>query len=74
MDYTKGMMHRLQGFEYFLERYPEWREKMVFVLNIVPSRSEIPAYSERKKLIEEKIGTVNGRFSTISWQPIVYRR
>ena len=73
MDYTKGLMHRLDGFEHFLERYPEWREKMVFILNIVPSRSEIPAYTERKKGIEEKIGTVNGRFSTISWQPIIYR-
>jgi trehalose 6-phosphate synthase/phosphatase len=24
-------------------------------------------------MIEEKIGTINGRFSTISWQPIIYR-
>jgi len=73
LDYSKGMMHRLSGFEYFLERYPEWREKMVFILNIVPSRSNIPAYNERKKMIEEKIGTVNGRFSSISWQPVIYR-
>jgi trehalose 6-phosphate synthase/phosphatase len=73
MDYTKGLMHRLNGFEYFLERYPEWRGKMVFILNIVPSRSEIPAYNERKKMIEEKIGAINGRFSSISWQPVIYR-
>jgi trehalose 6-phosphate synthase/phosphatase len=73
MDYSKGLMHRLNAFEYFLERYPEWKEKIVFILNIVPSRSEIPAYNERKKLIEEKIGTVNGRFSSISWQPVIYR-
>lgn len=73
LDYTKGLMNRLNGFEYFLERYPEWREKMVFILNIVPSRSTIPAYNDRKKMIEEKVGTINGRFSTISWQPIIYR-
>jgi trehalose 6-phosphate synthase/phosphatase len=73
LDYTKGLSSRLEGFEYFLERYPEWREKMVFILNIVPSRSNIPAYLERKKMIEEKIGTVNGRFSSISWQPVIYR-
>src|SRR5258706_15755693 len=23
--------------------------------------------------MEEKIGTINGKFSTISWQPIIYR-
>ena len=73
LDYTKGLMQRLAGFEYFLERYPEWKEKVVFILNIVPSRSTIPAYSDRKKQIEEKIGTVNGKFSTISWQPVLYR-
>jgi len=73
LDYTKGLMQRLNGFEYFLERYPEWREKMVFVLNVVPSRDTIPAYNDRKKQIEEKIGTINGRFSTISWQPLIYR-
>ena len=73
LDYTKGLMQRLAGFEYFLERYPEWREKMVFILNVVPSRDSIPAYNERKKMIEEKIGTINGRFSTISWQPVIYR-
>jgi trehalose 6-phosphate synthase/phosphatase len=73
LDYTKGLMHRLNGFEYFLERYPEWREKMVFILNIVPSRDSIPAYNDRKKEIEEKVGTINGRFSSISWQPVLYR-
>ncbi len=73
LDYTKGLMHRLNGFEYFLERYPEWREKMVFILNIVPSRDSIPAYNDRKKQIEEKVGTINGRFSSISWQPVLYR-
>lgn len=73
LDYTKGLMQRLSGFEYFLERYPEWKEKMVFILDVVPSRDTIPAYNDRKKMIEEKIGTINGRFSTISWQPLIYR-
>ena len=73
LDYTKGLMQRLNGFEYFLERYPEWKEKMVFILNVVPSRDTIPAYNDRKKMIEEKIGMINGRFSTISWQPLIYR-
>ncbi|HEX9513626.1 MAG TPA: bifunctional alpha,alpha-trehalose-phosphate synthase (UDP-forming)/trehalose-phosphatase [Puia sp.] len=72
-DYTKGLMHRLSGFEYFLQKYPEWHGKVVFILNIVPSRSDIPAYLERKKMIEEKIGAINGKFSSLSWQPVIYR-
>lgn len=73
LDYTKGLMDRLNGFEYFLTQYPEWQEKVVFILNIVPSRDEIQAYTERKSSIEEKIGTINGKFSSISWQPVIYR-
>ena len=72
-DYTKGLMNRLNGFEYFLQKYPEWHGKVVFILNIVPSRSDIPAYLERKKMIEEKIGSINGKFSSLSWQPVIYR-
>lgn len=73
LDYTKGIMDRLNGFEFFLEQSPNWKEKVVFILNVVPSRDEIQAYNERKKQLEEKIGTINGKFSTISWQPIIYR-
>jgi len=73
LDYTKGLMDRLNGFEYFLEQYPLWRENVVFILDVVPSRDEIQAYNERKRQMEEKIGTINGKFSTISWQPIIYR-
>lgn len=73
LDYTKGLMDRLNGFEYFLTQYPEWQEKVVFILNVVPSRDEIAAYTERKSSIEEKISTINGKFSSISWQPVIYR-
>src|SRR5215831_18881691 len=73
LDYTKGIMDRLNGFELFLEQNQQWKENVVFILNVVPSRDEIQAYNERKGQLEEKISTINGRFSTISWQPIIYR-
>jgi trehalose 6-phosphate synthase/phosphatase len=73
LDYTKGITHRLSGFERFLERFPEWREKVVFVLVVVPSRQIISKYNERRKLIEEQVGRLNGKYSTLQWQPIIYR-
>jgi trehalose 6-phosphate synthase/phosphatase len=73
LDYTKGLMDRLNGFEYFLEQHPEWKEKVVFILNVIPSRDEIQAYNQRKKQMEEKISTINGKYSSISWQPLIYR-
>ena len=73
LDYTKGLAYRLQGFEEFLERYPEWREKVVFILNIIPSRDLIPTYVEMRKEIEEKVSAINGRYSSLHWQPLIYR-
>jgi trehalose 6-phosphate synthase/phosphatase len=38
LDYTKGVTHRLSGFERFLATHREWHEKVVFILVVVPSR------------------------------------
>lgn len=73
LDYTKGITHRLSGFEHFLRTYPEYHEQVVFVLVVVPSRQIILKYNERKRMIEEEIGRINGRYSTLSWQPVIYR-
>jgi trehalose 6-phosphate synthase/phosphatase len=73
LDYTKGITHRLAGFERFLERHPEWFEKVVFVCGVVPSREIISKYNERRKLIEEQVGRINGKYSTLKWQPLIYR-
>lgn len=73
LDYTKGITHRLSGFERFLERHPEWREKVVFILVVVPSRQIVSKYNERRKMIEEQVGRLNGKYSTLQWQPIIYR-
>ncbi|HEU4632660.1 MAG TPA: bifunctional alpha,alpha-trehalose-phosphate synthase (UDP-forming)/trehalose-phosphatase [Flavisolibacter sp.] len=73
LDYTKGLNYRLDGFEQFLTSYPEWREKVVFIFNVVPSRDAIQTYSDKKSQIEEKVSTINGKFSTLHWQPLIYR-
>ncbi len=46
---------------------------MIFILNIVPSRDNIPSYNERRKMIEEMVSAINGKFSTIQWRPLIYR-
>ena len=73
LDYTKGVTHRLSGFERFLDQHTEWRGKVVFILVIVPSRQIISKFNERKKLIEERVGRINGKYSTLAWQPIIYQ-
>jgi trehalose 6-phosphate synthase/phosphatase len=72
-DYSKGILHRLQGFETMLEVNPEWCGKVTLIMLVVPSRIGIEDYEGMKKQIEELVGKINGRFGTIGWLPIIYQ-
>jgi trehalose 6-phosphate synthase/phosphatase len=73
LDYTKGILDRLRGYEWFIERQPEWRGKVTFVLIVVPSRVEVPQYQQMKVELDERVGALNGRFGTLEWTPVVYQ-
>ena len=73
LDYTKGILNRLRGYEEFLERDSTWHSKVVFVLVVVPSRAEVPQYQRMKQELDERVGQINGRFGTIDWAPIMYQ-
>lgn len=72
LDYSKGIIHRLQGFLRFLERYPQWHEKVTFVMTVVPSRDTIDQYQNMKVEIDQTVGAINAKFGTIFWQPVLY--
>jgi trehalose 6-phosphate synthase/phosphatase len=73
LDYTKGISNRLMAFDNFLKTYPQYVEKVVFILVIVPSRDSIAKYNEKKKFIDEYIGNFNSSTGTVLWQPIIYQ-
>jgi len=72
-DYSKGAIHRLQGFETMLEIDPEWHGRVTLLMVIVPSRIGIEDYERTKKEIEELVGKINGRFGSVSWIPVIYQ-
>ncbi len=73
LDYTKGLLYRLEAFEYFLETYPEWIEKIVFNMVVIPSRDTILQYQNMKREIEAVVGRINGTYSTMAWRPVIYQ-
>ncbi len=72
LDYTKGIANRIRAYEFFLERYPEYKERVRLIMLAVPSREEVPQYQLLKKEIDELVGRVNGKFATVTWTPIWY--
>lgn len=72
LDYTKGIPQSLHAIGDFLERYPEWHEKVRFLFVVVPSRENVERYASLKREIDELSGYINSRFGTLEWQPIRY--
>jgi trehalose-6-phosphate synthase len=72
MDYTKGIVERLQGVEYLLDHQPEWRGKFSLIQIVTPSRLDVEAYRQKKREVDETVGRINGRFSDGIWIPIRY--
>lgn len=72
LDYSKGIVHRLQGFATFLKRHPEYHGKVTLAMVIVPSRDQVGSYAELKTKIDEEIGSINGHYSTMDWTPVCY--
>lgn len=72
LDYSKGIPQRLRAFELFLERYPEWKERVSLVMVVVPSRDQVGKYKELKEQVDLLVGRINGRYGRVSWTPIYY--
>jgi len=72
LDYTKGILERLLGFERFLENNPSFHRRVSLVLITVPSRTEVADYAQLKRELDEQVGRVIGRFSSEGWVPVRY--
>jgi trehalose 6-phosphate synthase/phosphatase len=72
LDYTKGVLHRLEGFDLFLRCYPEYKGKVTLVLVAVPSRAKVQHYQTLKRKVDELVGKINGDNGTLGWTPIQY--
>ncbi|HXE58214.1 MAG TPA: trehalose-6-phosphate synthase [Gemmatimonadales bacterium] len=74
IDYSKGIPQRLEAFARLLQESPAWRGKVTFLQIATPSRSEIPAYQELEREVIETAATINARYGTPEWVPVVLLR
>jgi trehalose 6-phosphate synthase len=72
LDYSKGLVQRMDAFERFYETHAEWRAKVTYLQIAPPSRSEIPEYSELEQAVGAAAGRINGKYGEVAWTPIRY--
>ncbi len=72
LDYSKGLIKRVEAFEHLLTAYPDNRGKVVFLQINPPSRSDVADYIDMRRELEATAGHVNGTFAEYDWVPIRY--
>jgi len=72
LDYTKGIPERLSAYDAFLDRYPEWKDRVTLVCLTVPSRTRVGEYRMLKERVERLVGAINGKHGSFRWTPVRY--
>lgn len=70
LDYTKGLIQRLDALDTFFRRYPAFLGSFTFVQIAVMTRTCRP-YLQYRKEVEERIAAINGKYGTNQWQPVL---
>ncbi|HZM29616.1 MAG TPA: trehalose-6-phosphate synthase, partial [Acidimicrobiales bacterium] len=72
IELSKNLLRGFLSFDDLLDRHPEWRERVVFLASVYPSRTGVPAYVEYQAEVERLVARINERWATPGWTPIVY--
>ncbi len=72
LDYSKGLVERLQAFGHLLETRPEYKCRVTLLQIAPPSRSDVPEYMAIRRDLEAEAGHINGAFADFDWTPIRY--
>jgi trehalose 6-phosphate synthase len=69
-DLSKNVLRGFSAFDAFLEQHPEFREKVTFIAQLMPSRTDVAEYAEYLERIEAVVAVVNHRHGSPDWMPI----
>jgi len=72
LDYTKGVLERLQAIELFFRRYPQYQGKLTFVQVAERTRAGIDAYDRYFNLCQELKDKILAQYSKSGWQPLIW--
>lgn len=73
LDYSKGILQRIEAFGAFLEKNKRWHKRIILVVVAVPSRIAVGPYKHMREELERAVSRVNGRYATVDWTPISYQ-
>ncbi len=72
-DLSKNVLRGFTAFDQFLTDHPEFHERVTFIAQLVPSRTDVAEYQEYLERIEALVAVVNHRHGSTDWMPIGLR-
>ncbi len=72
LDYTKGIIERLEAFNWFLSNWPQYKGSVTLIIVAVPSRTGIQDYQLIRQRLEQLVSRINGNHGTIGYVPVWY--
>lgn len=73
LDTVRGVAQKLMAFETFLERYPEWNQKVVLIQVTSPTSVEEEKEDSSNKIankVAELVANINGTYGSLSFTPV----
>ncbi|MBI2934595.1 MAG: trehalose-6-phosphate synthase [Chloroflexi bacterium] len=74
IDYTKGIPERLKAIDRFLDLYPEYRTRFVFIQAGVASREQISSYRSLGDEVDSLVASINFKYGAGPWKPVIFLR
>jgi trehalose 6-phosphate synthase len=71
LDYTKGIVERLEAIEHLLEEHPWYLERLTMVQIAAPSRTRIASYLDLDHEVAKTVERINQRYQTSQWKPVL---
>ncbi|KAJ9611443.1 threalose-6-phosphate phosphatase [Cladophialophora chaetospira] len=73
LDTVRGVAQKLMAFEIFLERYPEWRDKVVLIQVTSPTsvlEDKVDGAHKIEHKISNLVSRINGEYGSLSHSPV----
>ena len=70
IELSKNLLRGFHAYDDFLDRHPEWHERVVFAAFVYPSREGLAEYLAYRNEVEALVARINTKWAKPGWTPI----
>ena len=71
LDYTKGLLQKMQAIDLLLGKWPDLRGRLVFIQIAIRSRCDQISYQKLGQQLKQLVNKINHQYGNQEWMPII---